>query len=107
MGKLGWLGRESPTPPLPALTTLTGTSLLILETYRTYALFNSYKVTGKQSCHKINRIFTCRPDPEGTAEAEGGFEEEEEAEEAQAVEVVEVVEGSRWSSRERSRKNLN
>jgi len=56
-----------------------------------YSLFNSYKVTGNQSCNKINRIFTCRPDPEGTAEAEG-FKEEEEAEEAQAVEVVEVVE---------------
>jgi len=55
-------------------------------------LFNSYKVTDKQSCNKINRIFTCYPDPEGTAEAEGGFKEEEEAEEAQAVDVVEVVE---------------
>ena len=41
-------------------------------------------ITDKQSCNKINRIFTCRPDPEATAEAEGGFKEEEEAEEAQA-----------------------
>jgi len=64
---------------------------LILETYRTYS-FNSYKVTDKRSCNKINRIFTCRPDLEGTAEAEGRFKEEEEAEEAQAVEVVEEVE---------------
>jgi len=55
-------------------------------------LFNSYKVTDKQSCNKINTIFTCRPDPEGTAEAEGGFKEEEEAAEAKAVEVIEVVE---------------
>jgi len=91
VGKMGWLGRANPTPPLPALTTLTGTSLLILETYRTYSLFNSYKVTNKQSCNKIDRIFTCRPDPEGTAEVEGGFKEEEEAQEAQAVEPVEVV----------------
>jgi len=65
---------------------------LILETYRTYSLFNSCKVTDKQSCNKINRIFTCRPDLEDTAEAEGGFKKEEEAEEAQAVDVVEVVE---------------
>jgi len=64
---------------------------LILETYRTYS-FNSYKVTNKRSCKNINRIFTCRPDPEGTVEAEGRFKQEEEAEEAQAVEVVEVVE---------------
>jgi len=55
-------------------------------------LFNSYKVTDGQSCNKINKVFTCRPDPEGTAEAEGGLKEEEEAEEAKAVEVVEVVE---------------
>jgi len=55
-------------------------------------LFNSYKVTDKQSCNKINTIFTCRPDPEGTAEAKGGFKEEEEAAEAKAVEAVEVVE---------------
>jgi len=61
---------------------------LILETYRTYSLFNSYKVTDKQSCNKINTIFTCHPDPEGTAEAEGDFKEEEEAE-GKAVEVVE------------------
>jgi len=61
---------------------------LILETYRTYS-FNSYKVTDKRSCKKTNRTPTCRPDPEGTAEAEGRFKEEEEAEEAQAVEVVE------------------
>ena len=64
---------------------------MILETYRTHFLFNSYKVTDKQSYNKINRIFTCRPDPECTAEAEGVFKEEEEAEEAKAVEVVEVV----------------
>jgi len=64
---------------------------LILETYRTYSLFNSYKVTDKQSCNKINRIFPCRPDPEGTAEAEGSLKGEE-AEEAQTVEVVEEVE---------------
>ena len=62
------------------------------------SLFNSYKVTDKQSCNKINRIFTCRPDPEATAEAEGGFKEEEEAEEAQA---------ERWPRREGSRKYLD
>ena len=60
--------------------------------YRTYSLFNSYKVTDKQSCKKINTNFTCRPDPEGTAEAEGVFKEEEGAAEAKAVEVIEVVE---------------
>jgi len=48
-------------------------------------LFNSYKVTGKQSCNKINRNFTCRPDPEGTAEAEGVFKEEEEAQENEST----------------------
>ena len=55
-------------------------------------MFNSYKVTDKQSCNKIDRIFTCRPDPEGTAEVEGGLKEEGEAEEAQLLELVEVVE---------------
>jgi len=65
---------------------------LILETYRTYSLFNPYEVTDKQSCNKIDRIFTCRPDPEDMAEVEGGFKEEAEAEEAQAVDPVEVVE---------------
>jgi len=74
---------------------------LILETCRTYALFNSCKVTDKQSCNKINRVFTCRPDLESTAEAEGGFKKEQEAEEEQAADVVE------WSWRETSRKNLD
>ena len=55
-------------------------------------MFNSYKVTDRQSCNKINKVFTCRPDPEGTAEAEGVLKEGEEAEEAKAVEAVEVVE---------------
>ena len=65
---------------------------MILEAYRTYFLFNSYKVTNKQSCNKINRRFTCIPDREGMAEAEESFKEEEEAEVAQTVEVVEEVE---------------
>ena len=65
---------------------------MILETYRTYSWSNSYKATDKQSLNKIDRIFTCRRDPEGTAEVEGGFKEEEEAEEARAVEAVEAVE---------------
>jgi len=65
---------------------------VILEAYRTYSLFNSYKVTDKQSCNKINRRFTCILDPEGMAEAEESFKEEEEAEVAQTVEVVEEVE---------------
>jgi len=67
--------------------TLAGTWLLIL-TYRTYSLFNSYKVTDKQSCGKIKRIFTFYPDPEGTAKAEAGFKEKEDA---GAVEVVKEV----------------
>ena len=44
-----------------------------------------------QSCNTINRIFTCRLDPEGTVEAESGSKEAEEAEEAKAVEVVERI----------------
>ncbi|CUS09467.1 unnamed protein product [Tuber aestivum] len=35
------------------------------------------------------RIFTCRPDPEGMTEVEGGLNEEEEAKEVEAVEAVE------------------
>jgi len=61
-------------------------------------LFDSYKVADKRSRNKINRIFTCRQDPEGTTEAEGGFKEEEGAIGAQAVEVVEegeIKEGPR------------
>ena len=64
---------------------------MILQTYRTPSLFNSYKVTDQQSCNKINRILTGCPDPGGTEEAERGFKEEEAAEVARAVEVVEVV----------------
>ena len=55
-------------------------------------MFNSNEVTDQQSWNKIDRIFTCRPDPEDTAEVEGGFKKQAESEKAQAVDPVEVVE---------------